>query len=1136
MNQLSIALLGAFQVTSNDKPVNNFRADSARALLVYLVMHKDMTFQRTFLANLLWPDQPKAEALHALRQALNRLRNAIHDRKATPPFLHITRTTIQFNAESDYRLDVSLFKELIAATRRHPHRRLQVCRACQKQVARAVTLYRGDMLAGFFWDSPPFEEWLLMEREYLHRQAIEALHQLAGYHELRGEYARAQRYARRQVELEPWREEAHQQLMRMLALDGQRSAALAQYQTCRQVLSEELGMAPASTTETLYRQIRDETLDTVSQPPHNLPAQLTPFIGRKAELDEVAEQLNHRDCRLLTLFGPGGVGKTRLALHIARGETRTFKHGVTFVPLTAVRSREALITALAEALGVHFRSGENLQSQVTSYVKKKEMLLVLDNFEHLLSEGDLVADLLRHAADLRVLVTSQKRLNVPGEWLFNVAAFEYPEDTSEMDVERYSAVRFFAESACCWRSTFSLAPENRAAVARICRLVAGVPLALELAASRLRALSCREIAQEIQNDLDFLHSSSPGLPDRQRSIRAVFEYSWKSLTSEERCVLQRLTVFCGSFSRASALRVAETSSQTLIALVDKSMLHRVTYERSHPMTRYTLHNLVHHYAKEKLTLDPIAALNAQERHCDHYCALLQEMETDLIGSAQQQALKAISDEIENIRAAWDWAVAHKKITALQEAMEGFAQFYSLRCWFQEGEIVFGRAIENLRQIMPLSESTQHVIHRLSARRGTFLSHLGRYDEAEALLQDSLKGLRALNDTPEIVLCFNSLSFISSRQGDYVAAREVLEQALARSRAADLRRLEADSLSRLGGVFFYLAEYGAAYEHYTQALQIRRELGDSFGESLALGNLGITAYEQGDLEEAKTYFKQSLEILRSEVGNQEREGWILNNLGMTALDYGEYSEAQTYYRQALHISREVGDAWGESNTLGNLGLVYWSLGDYRRAGAYYAQAIKMKKDLDDGWGGSLITSFQSLLFHDLGHFAEALALGKEALAIAEDLGSPEVQAYALTFIGHAQVGLGAFKEADQAYRRALEIRREMGQQSLAMEVVGGLAHLSLVEDDIGQAQEHVEEILSYLETGSLDGALQPLRIYWICYRVLKATQHLNAGGLLETAHQILQARAAKISSRELRRSFLNNVAVHAQLVNAWEARS
>ncbi len=1134
---LTITLLGTFQVNAGEHAITNFGADSARALLIYLAMHAETQFQRTFLSNLLWPNQPESETRHALRQALNRLRKAIGDQQADPPFLHITRTTLQFNPHSAYHLDVNAFEALMNAVQRHPHRRIQVCRSCHRRLTQAADLYRGDLLAGFSFDSFLFEEWLSMEREYLHRQAIDAFYQLAAYHEQRSAFDLAQRYARRQVELEPWREEAHQQLMRALALDGQRSAALMQYQSCRQILAEELGLAPSSATENLREQIQAETLAPAPQPPHNLPAQLIPFIGREAELTQIIEHLNHPDCRLLTLVGPSGVGKTRLALQVARKERGTFRDGIYFVPLTAVPSLEAMTTAVAQALAFDFHAGEDLQAQLGHYLRNKEALLILDNLEHLTSGGELIVDLLRRAPDVHVLITTQKRLNVPGEWLFDVAALDYPDDSSSAASDHYGAINFFVESARRWRPDFALTPTNQPHVVRICQLVGGIPLALELAASWLRAYACREIAQEVQRDLDFLQSTSPGVPARHHSVRAAFRHAWTLLTAEEQRVLQHLTVFQGTFSREAALDVADTSPKILAALMDKSMLNRVRYEHPHPVTRYMLHNLVRRYAAEILAAAPDSASRAHERHSDYYCALAQALETDLTSSAQRQALETLSGEIENIRAAWAWAATHGRVSAIERALESLTQFYTVRCWFQEGASVFGQAIEQLSQIEPLSPPTQHLIQRLTARRGAFLVHIGRYDEGETLLQNSLRALAAFEDASERIACLNSLSFIRNRQGNYAAAKDLLDRALTLAQTTPSRQSEADVLDRLGAVHFYLADYAAAGEDYTRSLRIRRELDDRFGESLALGNLGITAYERNDFEAARAYFEASLEIIRHEIGSREREGWLLNNLGMTALDYGEYTAARDYYTQALEISREIGDLWGESNTLGNLGLVYWSLGDFATARDYYAEGIAIKREIGDRRGESLILSFQGLLYHDLGDDAGALACGQQALAIAQELDTAPVQAYALTAMAHAQVGLEKFEAATEAYRQALAIRREMGQQSLAMEIIAGLARVALMRDDLVQAQAHVDDILCYLDEGALksvlDGALAPFLVHLTCYRVLNANQHPRAKEILETAYQRLQARAAKISHPELRHSFLHEVPFHAQLVQAWE---
>ncbi len=1128
MEGLRISLLGPFQVIGNGEPITDFEADSARALLAYLAMHAGIAFPRTTLAALLWPEQPETDALHALRQALNRLRKAIGDQEADPPFLTITRTTIQFNPDSRYWLDVTAFNDLIAACKQHPHRRLEACRSCRRRLAQAAELYRGDLLAGFFWNSTPFEEWLLLERESLHRQAIAALYHLAACHEQREEWDAVLRYARQQVALEPWQEEAHRQLMRALAMSGQRSAALAQYQTCCRILETELGVAPAAATEMLREQIETESLVPHPRPRHNLPTQLTPFIGREAELEQIAERLNHPDCRLVTLVGLGGVGKTRLALQVAREDSCTFPNGVYFVPLTAIHSADALATALVRGLEIYPSSGESLTTQLLNYLKGKDMLLVLDNLEHLTSGNELIVDLLQKTTDVCILVTSQSPLNVPGEWLFTVKALDCPEENAAAD-EHYSAVHFFCENAVRRQPDFVLTSENWPHVARICRLLGGIPLALELAAGWLRTRSCQEIAQEIQNDLDFLRTSSPGVPGRHRSIRAAFDYSWALLTAEEQAALRRLAVFPAGFDREAAWHVAGASPEVVDSLVNRSLLQPVTYSSPNPVTRYSMHRLLHRYAMERLVGEPADAFDAHRRHCDYYIALLESLKGDLEGRSPRRALETFGRESDNIRAAWDWAVAQEDVPRIERALGGLIQCYVLRGWFKEGEAILGHAAEALSGSTPVREDIRHAIHKLAVHRSVFLGHLGRYDEAATLLQSSLEGLQASDDAAAIVRCLNTLSWIHSRQGNYAQAQELATWALTLAQAGHLRSLEADSLNNLGSVCFYRVDFDKAQEYYTRSLDIRRELGDRWGESVALGNLGIVAYEQNRFPTARAYLAQALEIVRCDVGVPEKEAWYLSSLGMTALDSGDYAASLDYCQQAPRLRRETGELWGTSNTLSNLGYTYWCLGDFTRSGECYTESIQVKGEIGDRRGGSLTAALYGLLLHSLERDAEALQVGMDALAVAEELGSSQVEAYALTCIGHAQVGLGRLHEADAAYRRALDIRRELGQQSMAVEILARLAHLALMQDDLPQAQSHVNEILRYLEDGSLDGALEPFLVYLTCYRVLQANGRPEARAVLATAYQALQAHAERIPDRELRHSFLTRVAAHAQIV-------
>ena len=515
MAQLRIALLGSFQVTLDGKVDVTFETDPARALLAYLVMNAGTRFRRDVLATLLWPEEPRADGLHALRQTLSRVRRAIQDKQAEPAFLEITRQTIRFNPESTYWLDLDAFSQLAATIHQHPHRKLEACATCMQQVTQAADLYRGDLLTGLTLNSLPFQEWLVMERETLHRRAMEIFYYLATCHNRHASYQQAQRYARRQLELEPWREEAHRQLMRTLAASGQRSAALSQYEACCQILQAELHVASEEKTIRLYEQIRDGEFATAS-PLHNLPAPLTRFVGREDELDQITTLLNDPHLRLLTLVGPGGVGKTRLALAAAKRMAPHFANGAWFVPLMEVGQdsqehlRNTLAVAIGAAIGIPFSGQETPQAQLLAYLRRQDTLLILDGFEHVLPGVEMVLEMLAQAPHLVVLVTSRTRLDVQAEQAVPVDGLLVPQD-DDPDPTKYSSVQLFLDRSKCPPSGDG---EDLAQIARLCRLVAGTPLAIELASAWAEHLPLGEIIARLERDI-------ASLPTTRRDLSLI---------------------------------------------------------------------------------------------------------------------------------------------------------------------------------------------------------------------------------------------------------------------------------------------------------------------------------------------------------------------------------------------------------------------------------------------------------------------------------------------------------------------------------------------------------------------------------------------------------------------------------------
>jgi len=672
MARLSVSLLGSWQMLLDGEPVTGFESDKARLLLTYLLLESDRCHRREVLAGMLWPERPEQDARHSLSQALLNLRRVLGGCEATQagpagsPFLKVTRQTVQFDRASDHWMDTAAIAERLDACKQHDHRRLDLCEPCIERLQQALDLYRGDLLAGFsLGDCLAFEEWLLLQRERYHRLAVSAVRSLVTCHERRGEHRQALRYARRYMALEPWREQAHRQAMRALAAIGQRNEALVQYQACRRILKTELGVEPEEETARLYRRVcdREALPPPAALPVHNLPAPVSPFVGRAAELAGVKARLRDPDCRLLTLVGPGGIGKTRLALEAGRDlllgdvelvdQDPPFPQGIYLVPLEPLRSPEALVPALGEALGfpcrrkrelARFTSAPALRRQLLDYLRGRRLLVILDGFDHLLEGATLVSEILRAAPGVKVLATSQSRLNVQGEYLYPVPALEVPEPAavaaSEIDrIRQCSTVELFSASARRVRPCFEATADELRHVAQICRLAQGVPLAILLAAAWMETLSPGQIVALIaERSIDFWQADWRDVPESQRNMRAVLDRSWSLLTPRQQEVLAGLSVFRGGFTGEAAQQVVGASSQELAGLVHRSLLWctvapsvaDVPFASLDTLGKYPtmdgcceMHELLRQYAAEKLQEMPEAGHAARERHVAYLEAALQ---------------------------------------------------------------------------------------------------------------------------------------------------------------------------------------------------------------------------------------------------------------------------------------------------------------------------------------------------------------------------------------------------------------------------------------------------------------------------------------------------------------------------------
>ncbi|MFN2244626.1 MAG: tetratricopeptide repeat protein, partial [Anaerolineae bacterium] len=1039
---LSISLLGALRISRDGDLLTNF-ADKAQALLAYLAVESDQPHRRDTLAGLLWPDQPQKRARQSLRQALSDLRKAIGDCDEAP-FLLVSGETIQFNPDCAHWLDVTAFADLVKACETHHHRRLETCLPCMRRLERMAELYRDPFLEQFFLaDADGFEEWAMLKRDWLQREATDALSLLADYRERRGEYKQAQQYAQRQVQMDPWREEAHRQLMRLLALTGRRSAALAQYEACRRALADELGVEPTVETQALYQTILAEkpTGEGTTGTPavYNLPSIGTAFVGREKELAEIADLLANPDCRLVTIFGPGGIGKTRLALQAAADHLGTFSDGIAFVSLAPVETAAHVAPTVAAALGLSFHEGQDPEEQLLGYLRRKELLLVLDNLEHILECADFLSAILQHTPGVVLLVTSRERLNVHEEWVYEIAGLTYPEDAIADVADGYSALDLFRQRAGQVDRHFVLSEVEMPHVARICQLVEGMPLGIELAASWAGVQSCEEIAREIASSLDTLATRLRNVPERHRSLWATFEHSFQLLQEEEGQAFAHLSVFRGGFTPQAAAQVAGASPAILAALQDKSLIRRT------PPDRFDLHEMLRQYASAKLQDDPQAYKEARSRHARYFAAFLAQREDQLHVEGHKQALEEIAPEIENARQAWQDAVAQGWAGVAAQSLDGLYYFYTVRSWFREGIALLTLAIDRWRE-----EPEQEVLFgRALARQGVFYRHTGQYDLARDGLEHSLEIFERLQMRSEQAFCLTTLAEIAWKQGRHEEALALAQKGLDLARECQDPHNEARALFILGGVRFRLGQIEQAKALFEKGLTVSQAHGNRRLSMAILNALGDLACHPGDYAEARAAFEACLALSR-EIDDPYNTAQYLNNLGTVLHHLEQYEEAQQHYQESLDICRRIGDVSGQAIALSNLGEVAQILDAPEQALAAYQEALAIGRDTQESW--LLLVSLNNLgeTACTLEDWSAAKAYLSEALAVA-------LQKQILLLLPRVLVNLGLF------FAR-------QGQSDRAAALLGPVIRHPSTEQDI---EEKAQRLLDELDLVPPEGEPRPL---------------------------------------------------------------
>jgi DNA-binding SARP family transcriptional activator len=1096
LSLLRIQLLGTFKLVFQDHEITALNnAPRLQSLVAYLVLHPHQLHGRAQLATLFWPTSPPSQARTNLRKLLHQLRRALPQ---SVTFLVQTRSAIGWQTDTPYAVDVADLQQLLAQIDRETANTLLL--------ESTIALYRGELLPNVY------DEWVEERRRELHGGMTTVLHLLISLQQQQAAYPDAVESAQKLLSLNPFSEDAYRLLIRLHALNGDRVTAIQTYHACAEMLQREFAVAPDGETAALYKEVLENgssrlpspaNQTTTSRPApaaaslpattlqpyqpeirHNIPHALTPFIGREDELRKLNSLIASSDVRIITIVAQGGMGKTRLATEAARqqlGVQTTFPDGIFFVSLAPLQTADEITAALISALNLPLLGAAKNPDQevfrLLDFLAAKKMLLVLDNFEHLLDGRSLLMQILRRAGNVKLLVTSRERLQMNGEQLFYLHGLAMPGDetAAQSAIAEYDAMQLFLKTTRRVHPDFALRNGDAADLLRICRLVDGMPLAIEHAASWAGTIPLATIASEIARDLDILRADYHDLPERHRSMQAMLEISWRRLSTEEQTAFQKLSVFRGGFSRTAAAAVANARARLLTSLTHKSWL---TYDQK--QDRYTIHELQRQFGAGKLQADVSRAEAVHRRHSTFFCHYLKNREKGWYTGRQQETWTDIRLEIENIRPAWHWACLAADITLLADGLDSLCHYYLRDGHHGDGQTICKQARTGIEGVLDTQLAEEQHINLLLSR----------------------------------IFCWEAA---------FVSAKDHKMTLLDRSQAA-LDRFSGDTRLQQAHIYREKAEDASrndlteTVQHAGKGLALYNDLGERWGAGQMLELLGYTNILLGQYEQAAKNLRQVMSI-KQQLNDLEGIAGVKLLLGMAILPLGNFVEAETLHNEALALCQELGNLRRTRWSQINLGFTLAFGGKFVQSFAVTTEGIETDRALSLFPDSRMINAHIFSAIH-LRQFDYARSLAGTSRRAAELKGELVELGLALLFSGLLAFGEGNLSDAKHFLGRAFSIFNEIKHffRSWPQSLLGFVAR---AEGDHPRAHNY---LITALEMG-IKARFLPVLFYCLSLAALLAADREELErtallyGTLQQSEHLMHSRLMAVIVRDELEAYL-----------------